>query len=60
MVSKKVNKICVAYENLEKYFPKSKIVLTGNPVRSNINNFSDLFDLGIKSFDLNAALSNCL
>ena len=43
-----------AYENLEKYFPKNKIVLTGNPVRSNINNFSDLFDKGIESFDLNA------
>ena len=54
LLSKKVNKVCVAYENLEKYFPKNKIVLTGNPVRSNINNFSDLFDKGIKSFDLNA------
>ena len=54
LLSKKVNKVCVAYENLEKYFPKNKIVLTGNPVRSNINNFSDLFDKGIESFDLNA------
>ena len=54
ILSKKVNKVCVAYENLEKYFPKNKIVLTGNPVRSNINNFSDLFDKGIESFDLNA------
>ena len=54
LLSKKVNKVCVAYENLEKYFPKNKIVLTGNPVRSNINNFSDLFEKGIKSFDLNA------
>ena len=54
LLSKKVNKVCVAYENLEKYFPKNKIVLTGNPVRSNINNFSDLFDKGIKYFDLNA------
>ena len=31
LLSKKVNKVCVAYENLEKYFPKNKIVLTGNP-----------------------------
>lgn len=54
LLSKKVNKVCVAYENLEKYFPKNKIVLTGNPVRSNINNFSDLFDKGIESFDLSA------
>jgi UDP-N-acetylglucosamine--N-acetylmuramyl-(pentapeptide) pyrophosphoryl-undecaprenol N-acetylglucosamine transferase len=31
----KVNKICVAYEGLEKWFPASKIVLTGNPIREN-------------------------
>ena len=54
LLSKRVNKICVSYENLEKYFPKNKIVITGNPVRSNISKYSDLFDKGIKSFDLNA------
>lgn len=32
-LSKKADKICVAYENLERFFPKEKIVLTGNPVR---------------------------
>ncbi len=52
LLSKRVNKICVAYENLEKYFPKNKIVLTGNPVRSNISEHSDLFDKGIEFFDL--------
>ena len=54
LLSKRVNKICVSYENLEKYFPKNKIVITGNPVRSNISKYSDLFDKGIKFFDLNA------
>ena len=54
LLSKRVNKICVSYENLEKYFPRNKIVITGNPVRSNISKYSDLFDKGIKSFDLNA------
>lgn len=39
MLSKKAAKICVAYENLERFFPKSKLVLTGNPVRQ------DLIDL---------------
>lgn len=28
--------ICVAYENMEKFFPKEKILLTGNPVRQNL------------------------
>jgi len=32
-LSKGVQKICVAYDNLHQYFPKNKIVLTGNPVR---------------------------
>lgn len=29
-------KICVAYEGMERFFPKEKIVLTGNPVRQNL------------------------
>ncbi len=29
-------KICVAYENMERFFPKEKIILTGNPVRQNL------------------------
>ncbi|MGB9746050.1 MAG: undecaprenyldiphospho-muramoylpentapeptide beta-N-acetylglucosaminyltransferase [Bacteroidales bacterium] len=32
----KVNRICVAYSGLEKYFPAAKIVFTGNPVRRSI------------------------
>jgi UDP-N-acetylglucosamine--N-acetylmuramyl-(pentapeptide) pyrophosphoryl-undecaprenol N-acetylglucosamine transferase len=35
-LSKKANAICVAYENLERFFPKEKIVLTGNPVRQDL------------------------
>ena len=36
LLSKKANKICVAYENLERFFPKDKIILTGNPVRQDL------------------------
>jgi UDP-N-acetylglucosamine--N-acetylmuramyl-(pentapeptide) pyrophosphoryl-undecaprenol N-acetylglucosamine transferase len=35
-LSRKANKICVAYENLEIFFPKNKIVMTGNPVRQDL------------------------
>ncbi len=35
-LAKKADKICVAYEGMSKFFPKSKIVLTGNPVRKAI------------------------
>ena len=30
----KVQSICVAYEGMERFFPKDKIVMTGNPIRS--------------------------
>jgi len=35
-VAAKVSKVCVAYDGMEKYFPKNKIVVTGNPVRKDI------------------------
>jgi UDP-N-acetylglucosamine--N-acetylmuramyl-(pentapeptide) pyrophosphoryl-undecaprenol N-acetylglucosamine transferase len=41
-LSARAKKICVAYENLDRFFPKDKIVFTGNPVRN------DLFDARFK------------
>ena len=35
-LSKEAKVICVAYENLERFFPKDKIVMTGNPVRQDL------------------------
>ena len=32
-----VNRICVAYENMDRWFPANKIVFTGNPIRQNIS-----------------------
>jgi UDP-N-acetylglucosamine--N-acetylmuramyl-(pentapeptide) pyrophosphoryl-undecaprenol N-acetylglucosamine transferase len=36
ILSKKVDKICVAYSGMEKFFPADKIILTGNPIRKEI------------------------
>jgi UDP-N-acetylglucosamine--N-acetylmuramyl-(pentapeptide) pyrophosphoryl-undecaprenol N-acetylglucosamine transferase len=36
LLASKVNKICVAYPHMERYFPAEKIVLTGNPIRKNL------------------------
>lgn len=36
MLGNKAGRICVAYEGMEKFFPAEKIVLTGNPIRSDI------------------------
>lgn len=41
-LARHATKICVAYPNMDKYFPASKLVVTGNPVRS------DLLDLKTK------------
>ncbi len=36
ILSKKVTKICVAYPEMQRFFPSEKIILTGNPVRQNL------------------------
>ena len=36
LLAAKADCICVAYEGMERFFPKEKIVLTGNPVRRNL------------------------
>lgn len=38
---KKADKICVAYDNMERFFPKEKIILTGNPIRKDIVKAND-------------------
>ncbi|MFZ6002196.1 MAG: undecaprenyldiphospho-muramoylpentapeptide beta-N-acetylglucosaminyltransferase [Bacteroidota bacterium] len=35
-IAEKVNRVCVAYPGMEKYFPQEKVVVTGNPVRKDI------------------------
>ena len=37
LLAKRVSKICVAYEGMEKFFPSQKLVVTGNPVRAEIS-----------------------
>ena len=36
ILSKSARMICVAYDGMERFFPKEKIILTGNPVRKNL------------------------
>ena len=52
LLSKKVNKICVAYTGMEKFFPKEKILLTGNPVRQDILNLEGKRERGLEHFGL--------
>jgi UDP-N-acetylglucosamine--N-acetylmuramyl-(pentapeptide) pyrophosphoryl-undecaprenol N-acetylglucosamine transferase len=54
LLSKKANSICVAYENLERFFPKDKIVLTGNPVRQDLIDIDTKRDQAISFYDLDS------
>lgn len=38
LLARKVKKICVAYDGLERFFPEEKIIKTGNPVRQDLLN----------------------
>lgn len=53
-LSKQVDKICVAFDGMEKYFPKSKIVVTGNPVRLEMVDIINKKDDALKYFNLSA------
>lgn len=52
LLAKKVNTICVAYERMERFFPKNKIVITGNPVRESLIQKSAKREEGLKYFEL--------
>jgi UDP-N-acetylglucosamine--N-acetylmuramyl-(pentapeptide) pyrophosphoryl-undecaprenol N-acetylglucosamine transferase len=49
-VGNRVSKVCVAYEGMDKYFPKNKIILTGNPVRKDIISVSEKSERGKTHF----------
>ena len=53
LLSKKVNSICVAYEGMEKFFPKEKIILTGNPVREDILHITENKSIAYDFFGIN-------
>ena len=40
ILAKRASKICVAYNNLDRFFDKNKLILTGNPVRSDLQNLA--------------------
>ena len=54
LLSKKANRICVAYENLERFFPKEKMILTGNPVRQDLIDIESKREEAIQYFNLDA------
>lgn len=53
LLAKSAKKICVAYEGMERFFDKNKIILTGNPVRQNLFNGKTSREKAIGAFGLN-------
>lgn len=52
ILAKQAHKICVAYEGMERFFDKEKIILTGNPVRQGLCNHDITREKAIRSFNL--------
>ncbi|WP_243348910.1 undecaprenyldiphospho-muramoylpentapeptide beta-N-acetylglucosaminyltransferase [Parabacteroides sp. FAFU027] len=53
LLAKNAAKICVAYDKMERFFPKDKIILTGNPVRQDLFTGSDKREVAYSYFNLN-------
>ncbi|CAM1351469.1 undecaprenyldiphospho-muramoylpentapeptide beta-N-acetylglucosaminyltransferase [Tenacibaculum insulae] len=60
LLSKKAGKICVAYDNLERFFPEDRIVKTGNPVRQDLLFIHTKNDEGKDFFKLDNAKKTIL
>lgn len=60
LLSKKANKICVAYENLERFFPIEKMILTGNPVRQDLIDIESKRAEAISYFNLDVSKKTLL
>ena len=56
LLARRASAICVAYEGMEKYFPAGKIIMTGNPVRQNLENPGKLKDEAVTFFNLRAGM----
>ncbi len=52
-LSKGADKICVAYDGMDRFFPKEKIIKTGNPVRQDLLEIEGKRDQGIVRYKLN-------
>jgi UDP-N-acetylglucosamine--N-acetylmuramyl-(pentapeptide) pyrophosphoryl-undecaprenol N-acetylglucosamine transferase len=53
ILKNRVQKIAVAYEGMERFFPPEKLIITGNPVRPDIVNAASKREVAIQFFGLN-------
>lgn len=60
LLAKKAQKICVAYEGMERFFPADKILLTGNPVRQALLDSNITHEEALQSFGLDLSKKTVL
>lgn len=60
ILAKKAARICVAYPGMDRFFPKEKIKLTGNPVRKDLLDLAGKKELGKEKFGLDASRKTIL
>ena len=60
LLSKKASLICTAYTNLEQFFSKEKIRLTGNPVRQELSNIKTSKEDALEMFGLSSTQKTAL
>jgi len=60
LLAKKALKVCVAYDNMDIYFPADRIVITGNPVRDDMVNIRGKRDAALDYFGLKKEMKTLL
>lgn len=55
LLAKKADRLCVAYDGMEKFFPKEKIVITGNPVRLEVTQIEGKRDEAFRFYGLDSS-----
>jgi UDP-N-acetylglucosamine--N-acetylmuramyl-(pentapeptide) pyrophosphoryl-undecaprenol N-acetylglucosamine transferase len=60
ILARRAKAVCVAYENMAQFFPKDKLILTGNPVRKSITQMMRTEEEGKKFFELQSVVKTIL
>ena len=60
LLAKKAEKICVAYDGMERFFPADKIIKTGNPVRQSLLETTVSHEDAVRSFELDTTKKTIL
>lgn len=60
LLARSARTICVAYENMERYFPADRIVITGNPVRQYLLNLQEKPEEAFNEFEIEKGKKICL